>query len=115
MAQKPDGSAAKAERVTFTRPAAERIANAVRKVESGNRDSSGLFFSRVISGTQPGFRVATFTGGWSKNSFKTVTLKSGGSTVSAMNLFVGITASSVKNCAIAKDGTAWYLIAAECS
>jgi hypothetical protein len=36
-------------------------------------------------------------------------------TVSAINLFAAISApSGTANCAIAKDGTAWYLIAAQC-
>jgi hypothetical protein len=37
-------------------------------------------------------------------------------TVAAMNLFAQIATSSsaTRNCAIARDGTAWYLIAAEC-
>jgi hypothetical protein len=66
------------------------------------------------------FRVCTFTGSWSINASKTVTFRgvtSTPNTVSAINLFaaVGNTASSVpKDCAIAKDGTQWYLIAAVC-
>jgi hypothetical protein len=36
-------------------------------------------------------------------------------TVSATNLFAAIPArGSARNCGIARDGTAWYLIAAEC-
>jgi hypothetical protein len=36
-------------------------------------------------------------------------------TVAAVNLFANIaTPSGARNCAIAKDGTAWYLIAAQC-
>lgn len=123
MAQKPDGSAAKTERVTFTRPAAERIAKVVRAAESGNRNSAGLSFGRG-SGADASkvFRVCTFTGAWSKDSAKVVTFRgitSTPNTVVAQNIFVAITGttstSTTKNCAIAKDGTAWYLIAAECS
>jgi hypothetical protein len=119
MANKPDGKAAKVERVTFTRPAAERIAKVVRAVEGGDRDCGPLTF-----GTQPGavagklFRVCTFTGSWSKNSTKTVTFKyqtSTPNTAAASNLFADLgTAASSRNCAIAREGTAWYLIAAEC-
>ncbi len=119
MAQKPDGKAARTERVTFTRPAAERIAKVVRAVEGGDRDTPGIYF-----GSAPGaagaktFRVCTFTGAWSKSSDKTVTFRNQTSTpntVSATNLFAAIPApASSGNCAIAKDGTAWYLIAAEC-
>jgi hypothetical protein len=122
VAQKPDGKAARTERVTFTRPAAERIAKVVRAVEGGDRDTPGIYF-----GSAPGaagaktFRVCTFTGAWSKNTAKTVTFRNQTTTpntVSATNLFAaiaGVTATSTSRaCAIAKDGTAWYLIAAEC-
>jgi hypothetical protein len=46
VAAKPDGKQ-RNERITFTRPAAERIAKVVRQVEGGDRDSSGLTFRRV--------------------------------------------------------------------
>jgi hypothetical protein len=64
------------------------------------------------------FRVCTFTGSWSINATKTVTFRgvtATPNTVTAVNLFAAIeSSSSARNCAIAKDGTAWYLIAAEC-
>jgi hypothetical protein len=64
------------------------------------------------------FRVCTFTGAWSINGSKTITLRNQTTTpntVSAVNLFAAIAApSGTANCAIAKDGTAWYLIAAQC-
>lgn len=61
------------------------------------------------------FRICTFTGAWSINGTKTVTLRDSTATLSATNLFAAIgTAASSRNCAVAKDGTAWYLIAAEC-
>ena len=118
MAQKPDGKAARTERVTFTRPAAERIAKVVRQVEGGDRDTPGIYFGSAPGGV-PGktFRVCTFTGAWSKNSAKTVTFRgvtSTPNTVSSENLFIslpGSTAtSSSRVCAIAKEGTAWHLI-----
>ncbi len=72
-------------------------------------------FDRIQS---PVFRMGTFTGAWSKNSAKTVTFRgvtSTPNTASATNLFAAVPApASSGNCAIAKDGTAWYLIAAEC-
>jgi hypothetical protein len=65
-----------------------------------------------------GFRICTFTGSWSINAAKTVTFKgvtTTPNTVAATNLFASIsTALGSRNCAIAKDGTAWYVIAAEC-
>lgn len=118
-ARKPDGSSAKTERVTFTRPAAERIAKVVRKVEQGDRGSNGLrFLSRSGGGgaSPKTFRICTYTGEWSINSSKTVTFKNQTATpntVSATNLFFNIgtvTNSEARDCAIAKDGTAWYLV-----
>lgn len=120
MAKKPDGKPAKVDRVVFTRPAAERIAKVVREVEGGDRDQAGIRYGSAAGGYAPkAFRVCTFTGAWSINTDKVVTFRgvtTTPNTVSATNLFstVGSTASSTKNCAIARDGTAWYLIAAEC-
>jgi len=115
------GQAAGKSFVTFSRGAAQRIAKAVRTVEGGDRNQPGLTFDHPMpSASSKVFRVCTFTGTWSKGSSKTVTFKSTTSTPNtavAQNIFVsvGSTATGSKNCAIAKDGTAWYLIAAECS
>ena len=61
------------------------------------------------------FRVCTFTGSWAINTEKAVTFRgvtTTPNTVSAMNLFTDFTQTTATvNCAIAKDGTAWYLIA----
>ena len=107
------------ERVAFTRQAAVRISDAVRTVEAGDRGAAGLSFGRVspaVAGKT--FRIATFTGNWNISGVKTVTFKyqtTTPNTVTATNLFANITATaSSLNCAIAKDGTAWFLIAAEC-
>lgn len=106
-------------RVDFTRSAAERIANVVRTVEAGDRDGAPLRFGRApVDAGAKVFRICTFTAAWSKNTTKTVTLKyqtSTPNTFVAMNLFAEIASSTAtRNCAIAKDGTAWFLIAAEC-
>ena len=64
------------------------------------------------------FRICTFTGSWNINATKTVTFKyqtSTPNTVVATNLFASLTNSSTKNCAVAREGTAWFVIAAECS
>jgi hypothetical protein len=119
MAQKPDGKPARTERVTFTKPAAERIAKVVRAVEGGDRDAGPLTFGARIGGASGKvFRVATFTGAWSINAEKTVTFRNQTATpntAAAVNLFAALSsAAGSRNCAIAKDGTACYLIAAEC-
>lgn len=121
MSQKPDGKSAKTERVTFTRGAAERIADAVREVEAGDRDGMPWRVSPRLagSGSPKLFRICTFTGSWTKNTAKVVTFKyqtSTPNTATATNLFATVanTATNTVNCAIARDGTAWFLIAAEC-
>ena len=118
MAKRPDGAAAGTQRVTFTKPAAERIGKVVRTVEAGNRDQGPLTFGPRGVASGKVFRVCTFTGSWSINASKTVTFRgvtTTPNTAVAVNLFAAITASSSSRpCAIAKDGTAWYLIAAQC-
>jgi hypothetical protein len=115
VADKPDGKQ-RNERITFTRPAAERIAKVVRQVEGGDRDSSGLTFRRVPPQGDAGkiFRIATFTGAWATGDTKTVTLKfqaSTPNTVVATNLFANLQPPDGDgNCAIAKEGTAWFLV-----
>lgn len=105
--------------VKFSRGSAQRIAKVVRIVEAGDRNQPGVTFDHPVQSQRKVFRVCTFTGTWSKGSSKTVTFKSTTTTPNtavAQNIFVtvGTTASAAINCAIAKDGTAWYLIAAEC-
>lgn len=104
------------ERISFTRPSATRIARVVRAVENARPGGRPLESQRQEMPSKPKvFRVCTFTGAWSVNSAKTVTFRNQTATVIATNLFANITAASgSRNCAIAKDGTAWYLIAAQC-
>ena len=59
------------------------------------------------------FRICTFTGSWAINATKTVTFKNQTATpntVVATNLFCGLDPSGSCDVAIAKDGTAWYLV-----
>lgn len=99
----------------FTRESAERIANVVRAAELSSPASRPLSFDRVDAQKQRLFRVCTFTGAWSIGDTKTVTFRNQTATpntVAAVNLFFPVTstATSTTDCAIAKDGTAWYLI-----
>lgn len=123
-ARKPDGSSAKTERVTFTRPAAERIAKVVRQIEQGDRGADGLrFLPRGGGGSAPKtFRICTFTSAWDKNTDKTLTFKyqtTTPNTVAAKNLLFDIPgpatsgASTTKVCIIGKEGTAWYFVNTE--
>jgi hypothetical protein len=103
-----------ADRATFTPGAAERIAKVVRIVEAGNRDTAGLPTSPRLGGSSGKvFRICTFSGSWSINSAKTVTFKNQTTTpntASATNLFWPIPEGPSRDCAIAKEGTAWYLL-----
>ena len=101
-------------RITFTRPAADRIANVVRIVEQGSRNEAPLTFRRVLEGGGGKvFRVCTFTGAWDIGSVKTVTFKyqtTTPNTASVTNLFWPIPDSETRDCSIANEGTAWFLI-----
>ncbi len=107
------GQAAGKSFVSFSRPAAQRIAKAVRTVEAGDRNQPGLTFDHPMPGGSKIFRVCTFTGSWSIGSTKTVTYKYASSTPNtavATNLFFPVTSTATLDCAIAKDGTAWFLV-----
>jgi hypothetical protein len=120
VAQKPDGKRP-SDRITFTRGAAERISEVVRTVELGNRDGQPLRFQKVQGGDAGKvFRICTFTGTWAISESKTLTFKyqtTTPNTVMATNLFAAVGAANTATstpCAIAREGTAWFLIAARC-
>jgi hypothetical protein len=104
------------DRVSFTPRSAQRIARVVRAVENARPPGVALEFrAQIIEADKKVFRVATYTGAWSIGSAKTVTFKNQTNTpntVSATNLFfpVASTAAGSRDCAVARDGTAWYLI-----
>jgi hypothetical protein len=114
MAQKPDGKAAKTDRVVFTRPAAERISKVVRTVEAGGRDSSPLTFGNRSEGLGGKvFRVCTFTGSWAISSSKNVTFKyqtATPNTAAVQNDLMSLPSAGTRNCVIGREGTAWHLI-----
>ena len=105
--------------VNFTRSAAERIANAVRQVEMGDRDGGALQFARPEAlgrRDTKTFRVCTYTGAWAINTSNTVTFKNQTTTpntVSAINLFLPLPENGTRDCAVARDGTAWFLVQAQ--
>jgi len=95
--------------VQFTRESAERIAGVVRAAELTPTRGRPLTFEAIQQSAKPKpFRMATFTGAWSINATKTVTLANG-ATLSAVNPFIDHPSLGTRNCAVAKDGTAWYL------
>jgi hypothetical protein len=106
-------------RFLLTGNSAERIRDTIRTVESMvARSDTTLLPTRFVEGApQPldNFRIGTFgSAAWSLNSSNTVTLTNvgvTGYTVLATNIFESVEAgASTQNCAIAKDGTSWYLI-----
>jgi hypothetical protein len=94
MAQKPDGKPARTERVTFTKPAAERIAKVVRAVEGGDRDAGPLTFgTRSSPAKSVTFSLARYpsTNSWTKGSTAQVLIVTANTSTVA---FSGVTASA---------------------
>lgn len=104
------------EAVQFTRESAERIASRVRVAELTPLPASPLVFDGVLTQSPPPkvFRMGLFNGDWPKGTAKTVTLRNATTgTVSATNLLWPVPDGPERNCAIAKEGTAWYLLQPE--
>lgn len=83
-------------------------------VRSGFRSTPSVLEGDISSNPKV-FRICTFTGSWSIGASKAVTFKgvtATPNTVNVTNLFFPVvgTATSSVDCAIAKDGTAWFLI-----
>jgi hypothetical protein len=102
-----------------------RTRRAIETVEGGVVGSGFRRIPTVLEGEegrgQKVFRICTFTGAWAINATKTVEFRyqtSTPNTAVATNLFAALTGttstSTIRNCGIARDGTAWFLIAAEC-
>ena len=99
----------------FTRESAERIGRVVRAAELGAPQSRPLNFERVDFSRSRVFRVATYTGAWAINATKVVTFKyktDTPNTATVLNLFFPVTntAAGSRDCAIAKEGTSWFLV-----
>jgi hypothetical protein len=83
VAQKPNGNRP-SDRITFTRGAAERIAEVVRDVELGDRDGQPLRFQKVPCGSPGGsVRLAIYTAShvWSVASYTAATNTSNTKTI----------------------------------
>lgn len=68
----------------------------------------------LVSALDEQVKRGTFSAPWTKATNKTVSLLNG-QQVTAANDYVTISGSGTKKCSVARDGTAWHLIAAECS
>jgi len=129
VAQKPDGKAAKTERVAFTRPAAERIAKVVRKVEAGDRGAAPLRYDRAGVGGGGGAKIrlckTSSSSVFLKNTSQTLSWYTAGpnveprysstasGTITVYNIYGDINAN--KWISVAKhDGNHWIVIATEC-
>lgn len=99
----------------FTRESARRIASVVRSAELTPLASQPLNFERVDFSKSKIFRVGTFSGAWPVGTENTVTFRNATTapnTVTVQNLFfdINFTPSGSPDCAIAKEGSAWYLV-----
>jgi hypothetical protein len=98
----------------FDTRSAARIARVVQAVEREPRRAEPLTFVAVLEQRQKKtLRLGTYTGAWAVDGLKTVTFRNQTTTpntVSAINLFLNLPSNGQRNCAIAKDGTAWHLI-----
>lgn len=99
----------------FTRESAERIGRVVRAAELATPTTRPLNFERVDFSRSKVFRVATYTGVWDIGVLKIVTFvnpTASPATAVVNNLFFPVTNTAVgnRNCAVAKDGSDWYLV-----
>jgi len=101
-----------ADRVTFTKGSAERIAQVVRIVESGNRDTGGLPTSPRFGPGGAAIKFCTWTGNWPHGDTATITFDPATSvTATAVNVVLGF---GPGNGWVARKGTAgWHLIGAD--
>ena len=115
MAAKPDGKNNRSDRVAFTRSSAERIAKVVRTIELGGRAQVGPVYGRP---PEEGSVVllGTFTGSWTKDTARVVTIRGTTHTVTVQNVFgvAGSTATGTWDCCVLLQGTAWFAIQGEC-
>ena len=95
-----------------------RTRRTIETVEGGVVGSGFRAIPTVLEGETPTnqkvFRICEFTGAWAIGATKTVTFKyvtATPNTAVAVNLFATVPApSGTADCAIARDGTAWFLI-----
>ena len=98
-----------ADRVTFTKGSAERIAQVVRIVEAGNRDTGGLPTApRFGPGGGSAIKFCSWTATWTYANTATITFSLSSVTATANNVFLGVGPGDGW---VAKKGSAgWQLI-----
>jgi hypothetical protein len=94
-----------------------QIKDTVKRVQGepvvGNMSRIETRFESIPAASSKTFCICTFTGAWAINGEKTVTFRgvtTTPNTVSATNLFFDLPSNGTSTCAIAKEGTAWYLV-----
>jgi len=97
-------------RISFTRPAVERIARVVRAVENARPAGAGLSSRRQMIDNARAVKLASFPGPWPKDTENVITFKGTDRTAIASNLFFPVPGTHTRECAVAKIGTAWHLI-----
>jgi len=113
------GEAAGRRFVRFDRGSADRIAKTVLAVERMATPTTGLDYEHPMPiQSSKVFRIGTYAGSWLRDTTKTITpLYGNTATLSAYNHFVdlqhGTCTDTTYKCAIAKDGTGWYLVQPE--
>jgi hypothetical protein len=104
--------------VRFTRGAGERIGRAVIGFERQTKAAAPLTFEHIVPGAPASkvFRMASFgTAAWPVDSSAVVTFRGVTNTATVLNEFGSLsTAVSSRQVAIARDGTAWFLLQARC-
>lgn len=106
-----------AELVQFDVPSGRRIANAVRAIEGIVPPGRPLTYSPILWRESRGrggqVQLCTYSGAWATDASKTVTLRgqtTTPNTLSVTNLFLPLPDAGPRACAVAKSGTAWYLL-----
>ena len=97
-----------ADRITFTRPSADRIARVVRKVEAGDLDQQGFSFQvRDSAGKGCCPRHVAWSTTWRAGETATITFSVGTATATAINVFAGVDAGSGW---VARHSGTWHLV-----
>jgi hypothetical protein len=98
------------DRISFTRPAVQRIASVVRAVENARPGGGPLGFRRQVMDNTRAVKLASFLGPWPKNTENVITFRGTDRTANASNLFFPVPGTHTRECAVARIGTAWHLI-----
>lgn len=98
-------------RVDFTLGAAERIANAVRSVERGNRDEAPLSFARILDFPSKAVKLCVWEGEWKLNRTHEITFSDSFNTATAINAYFGFRPNiNIGRGVVVKSQGTWHLV-----